>query len=122
MSKYTKQKADSMNCQKKEVWSTPKYIFVRKKEVPTTPMKVIIKQTYLTTSSMEVSVNEIDEPVVIKSLAQSAMKKVEIGVVANDEVESSNLDSKYFQLRWCPLGLTKTQRRKLQRAHCNKTK
>jgi hypothetical protein len=37
-------------------------------------------------------------------------------VVANDhETSGSSSNSKYFLPRWCPLGLTRTQRRKLQR-------
>ena len=36
-------------------------------------------------------------------------------VLANDhEASSSSSKSKYFQPRWCPPGLTRTQRRKLQ--------
>jgi hypothetical protein len=33
----------------------------------------------------------------------------------NNKASSSNTSSKYFQPRWCPPGLTRTQKRKLQR-------
>jgi hypothetical protein len=37
-------------------------------------------------------------------------------VAVNDhEASGSSSNSKYFLSRWCPLGLTRTQRRKLQR-------
>jgi hypothetical protein len=37
-----------------------------------------------------------------------------VSAAANDH-EASGSNSKYFLLRWCPPGLTRTQRRKLQR-------
>ena len=36
-------------------------------------------------------------------------------MVNDHEASSTSSTSKYFQLRWCPPGLTRTQRRKLQR-------
>lgn len=72
---------------------------------------------------MNVSLNEIDEPIVVLNLAQSSMQKERVGIAANkDEAERSKLDSKYFQPRWCPSGLTKTQQRKLHCARCKKIK
>jgi len=42
---------------------------------------------------------------------------------ANDhEASSSNSTSKYFQPRWCPSWLTRTQRRKLQRLRAQEKK
>lgn len=59
---------------------------------------------------MEVRVNRI------KNLAQSSMQKVKIGATkTNDEAESSKPYFKYFQPKWCPLGLTKMQEHNLQR-------
>jgi len=36
-------------------------------------------------------------------------------MVNDHEASSTSSTSKYFQLRWCPPGLTRTQKRKLQR-------
>ena len=38
-------------------------------------------------------------------------------VMANDQEASSNSTDKYSQPRWCPLGLTHTQKRRLLRLH-----
>ena len=47
-----------------------------------------------------------------KSVNSPAQKSA----MANDhEVSSSGAASKYHQPKWCPLGLTHTQKRKLQR-------
>jgi hypothetical protein len=48
-------------------------------------------------------------------------------VLANDhEASSSHLkdqdNEKYFQPRWCPPGLTHTQKRRLQRLRCQEQK
>ena len=44
-------------------------------------------------------------------------------IMDNDhEDSSSNSISKYFQPRWCPPGLTRTQRRKLQRLRAQEKK
>jgi hypothetical protein len=51
------------------------------------------------------------------------MKEVPMGIATNNqEVESSKRDSKYCQPKWCPPGLPKTKRRKLQRARHHKQK
>ena len=43
--------------------------------------------------------------------------------MANDhEASSSSLTSNYFQPRWCPPGLTRTQRKKLQRLRAQEKK
>lgn len=53
---------------------------------------------------MEVLVNET---IVIRSLAQNNMQKVEIHASVNDdEAESRISDSKYLKSKWCPLGTT----------------
>jgi hypothetical protein len=94
---------------------------VSKKEVPAAHMKAN-EQAYITIGSMEVLLNKIDELIVIENLAQSKMQEVEIVAAASNEGENSKPDSKYFQPRWCPSGMTKTQQHNLQRAHCKKIK
>lgn len=64
--------------------------------------------------SMEVLIYKIKEPIVIWNQAQPIMQKVKKGASACKlEAEDNKLDFKYFQSRWCPSGLTQTQRRKL---------
>ena len=47
---------------------------------------------------------------------KSVNPSIQRPIMANDlEANSISLKSKYFQPRWCPPGLTRTQRRKLQR-------
>ena len=47
---------------------------------------------------------------------KSVNPSIQRPIMANDhEASSSSSKSKYFQPRWCPPGLTRTQRRKLQR-------
>jgi len=47
---------------------------------------------------------------------KSVNPSVQRSIMANDhESSSNNSTSKYFQPRWCPPGLTRTQKRKLQR-------
>ena len=47
---------------------------------------------------------------------KSVNSPVQRPIRANDhQARSSSSTSKYFQLRWCPPGLTRTQKRKLQR-------
>ena len=49
-------------------------------------------------------------------LGKSVNPSIQRPIMANDhEASSSSSKSKYFQIRWCPPGLTRTQRRKLQR-------
>jgi len=47
---------------------------------------------------------------------KSVNPSVQGPIVANDhETSNSSSTLKYFQSRWCPPGLTRTQKRKLQR-------
>jgi len=49
-------------------------------------------------------------------LGKSVNPCIQRPIMANDhEASSSSSTSRYFQPRWCPPGLTRTQRRKLQR-------
>jgi hypothetical protein len=70
---------------------------------------------------MEVSIKEIKEPIVIENQAHPLCKKWSKSAPAGkNEVESSKLESKYFEPRWRPSDLTKMQRHKLQRVRCKK--
>ena len=62
-------------------------------------------------------------PMTIQKLVDSSQKLV---LANNHEASSSNLKDqdkeKYFQPRWCPSGLTHTQKRRLQRLRCQEQK
>jgi hypothetical protein len=55
---------------------------------------------------------EFNKPIVIDNQVDTVMDDV----APDREEEKANkiVDSKYLQPRWCPLGLTRTQKRKLQ--------
>jgi hypothetical protein len=63
--------------------------------------------------SMDVPIEEDGKrPIVANNKVVTSTPEV---VAANDhEASGSSSNSKYFLPRWCPLGLTRTQRRKLQ--------
>ena len=71
-----------------------------------------------------------DVKVVVKDMSKRPMvfgkpvnPSVQRPIMANDhEASSSSSTSKYFQPRWCPLGLTCTQKRKLQHLHFQEKK
>jgi hypothetical protein len=62
-------------------------------------------QSVITIGSMEAPVINHDRPIIIE----------ETPATKQDDVPKK-VDSKYLQPKWCPPGLNKTQRRKLQRA------
>ena len=56
-------------------------------------------------------------------LGKSVDTSVQRPIMADDhEASSSTTTSRYFQLRWCSSGLTRTQKRKLQRLRCQEKK
>ena len=72
--------------------------------------------------NIKVAVNEAGtRPMVLhKSVDISVQRPI---MVDDHETSSGNTTtSKYFQSRWCPSGLTRTQKRKLQRLRCQKKK
>ena len=72
-------------------------------------------------SNIKVIVNDAGtRPMVF---GKSVNPPIQRPIMDNDhEDSSSNSISKYFQPRWCPPGLTRTQRRKLQRLRAQEKK
>jgi hypothetical protein len=76
--------------------------------------KRITGQDIIQIGSMDVPIGEDGKrPIVPNNKVVTSTPEV---VAANDhEASGSSSNSKYFLPRWCPPGLTRTQRRKLQR-------
>ena len=64
--------------------------------------------------NIKVAVNEAGKrPMVLGKLVDTSVQRP---IMADDhEARSSTTTSKYFQPRWCLSGLTRTQKRKMQR-------
>lgn len=70
-----------------------------------------------------VMVKEIDGLIVICNIASSDVKEALVGAAINNgEAGTRKIASKWCQLKWCPSGLNKTERQKLQHSQCNKLK
>ena len=72
-------------------------------------------------SNIKVAVNEVGaRPMVLRKSVDTSIQRL---IMADDHEASSNTKiSKYFQPRWCPSGLTHTQKRKPQRLRCQEKK
>ena len=94
-----------------------------KKEVQSTAdLEKIKTDVVVQIGDIKVAVNEAGtRPMVLhKSVDISVQRPI---VVDDHEASSGNTTtSKYLQLRWCPSGLTRTQKRKLQRLRCQEKK
>ena len=85
----------------------------RKVEVqPTVDLEKIKTDAIVQIGDTKVAVDNVGKkPIMFDKSVNSPVQKP---IRANDhEASSSNSTSKYFQPRWCPSGLTRTQRRKL---------
>ena len=96
---------------------------VKKKEEDVQPMQV---DSGKTTAGDVVKIGDVNvvvkdvgkKPMVFGKLAQTVSQK---RVLANDhEASSSSSASKYHQPRWCPPGLSHSQKRRLQRLRSRK--
>jgi hypothetical protein len=65
---------------------------------------------------MEAPVINHDEPIEIEETPAQKQGEAPKEVAGDEKKERVEGDSKYCQPVWCPHGLNKTQRRKLQRA------
>ena len=92
-------------------------VYVPKKvEIPVVPPPRARPQSVITIGSMEAPVTNHDGPIVIKEIPASKQDEDPKDVFGIEEKKHVEGDSKYRQPVWCPHGLNKTQRRKLQRA------
>jgi hypothetical protein len=65
--------------------------------------------------------NDRKRPVVLNNHVGTSAQKGSVAT-SDHEASGSGSNSKYFLPRWCPLGLTHTQRRKLQRLRLQEKK
>ena len=90
-----------------------------KKEVQSTNDSEKIKaDAVVQIGNIKVVVNEAGtRPMVLRKSVDTSVQRP---IMADDYEASSGsiTTSKYFQPRWCPSGLTRTQKRKLQRLRC----
>ena len=72
-------------------------------------------------SDVNVVIKDVGKkPIVFAKSAKTNLQKL---VLANDhEASSSSSVNKYHQLRWCPPGLSHSQKRRLQRLRCQEQK
>ncbi|CAD6336822.1 unnamed protein product [Miscanthus lutarioriparius] len=73
-------------------------------------------QSVITIGSMEAPITNHDGPIVIEDSLAPKQDEVPKEVAGVKEKKCAEGDSKYRQPIWCPHGLNKTQRHKLQRA------
>jgi hypothetical protein len=92
-------------------------VYVPKKvEVPAIPPPRARPQSVITIGSMKAHVTNHDGPIVIEEIPASKQDESPKDVARVEEKKRVKGDSKHRQLVWCPRGLNKTQRCKLQRA------
>ena len=89
---------------------------VKEKKNEVQPMQVDPERTttnnVIQIEDMDVVVNEVGKgPTVIGNSIDPSIQKL---IMVSDHESSSSSTAKYIQPRWCPLGLTHTQKRKMQ--------
>jgi hypothetical protein len=71
-------------------------------------------QSVIRIGSMEAPITNHDGPIVVEEIPASKQDEAPKDVAGVEENKRVEGDSKYRQPIWCPRGLNKTQRRKLQ--------
>jgi hypothetical protein len=88
----------------------------KKVEAPVIPLPRARPQSVITIGSIEAPVINHDGPIIIEETPEQKQDEVPKEVAGHEKRELIEGDSKCHQPVWCPRGLNKTQRRKLQRA------
>ena len=92
-------------------------VYVPKKvEVPVVSPPRARPQSIIIIGSMEAPIINHVGPIVIEEIPVSKQDEAPKDVAGIEEKKRAREDSKYWQPIWCPRGLNKSQRRKLQRA------
>jgi hypothetical protein len=86
-------------------------------------MRKANKQIVIKIGPAGAPIKESEGPIVIDNLDQSNVEKISNGAdVNNHEARISTSALENFRPTWCPSGLSRMQKRKLQRARCKKFK
>lgn len=95
----------------------------KKVEVPAVPPPNATPIPTITIGSMEAPIKDDVGRIVIGSSTPASVQAEASNVVAEvEEKKRPKRDPRYTQPKWCPRGLNKNQRRKLQRARCKQQK
>ena len=88
---------------------------------PTIDLEKVKADAVIQIGDIKVAVEDVSKrPMVSGKLVNCPVQRP---IMANDrKASSSSSMSKYFQPRWCPLGLTRTQKRKLQHLRAQEKK
>jgi hypothetical protein len=99
-----------------------KQVYVlRDKKVLINPTRKADEQIVIKIGPAGAPIKESEGPIVIDNLDQSNVEKISKGAdVNNHEARISTSALKNFQPTWCPLGLSRTQKHKLEHARCKK--
>ena len=98
--------------------ASAKQVYVlRDKKVLINPTRKANEQIVNKIGPASALIKESEGPIVIDNLDQSDVEKISRGTATNDHDAQTSISApKNFQLTWCRSGLTRTQKRKLQRA------
>ena len=107
--------------QQKGKASADQVYMLRDKKFLTNPIEKADEQIIIKIVSADVPIKEIEGPIVIDNLDQSKAEKISKGDV-DQEAWNNTSAPESFQPAWCPSGLLRTQKRKLQCARCLKLK
>jgi hypothetical protein len=96
---------------------------LRDKKVLINPIRKADEQIVIKIDLAGAPIKESEGPIVIDNLDQSDVEKISNGAdVDNHEARISTSALENFQPTWFPSGLSRTEKRKLQRARCKKFK
>jgi len=108
--------------QKSKMLAEQVYV-LRDKKVLTNPIDKDDEQIIIKISSADAPIKETKGPIVIDNLDQSNVEKISSGIATKDDDAQSSISApENLQPTWCPLGLSRTLKRKLQRARYKKLK
>ena len=102
--------------------ASAKQVYVlRDKKVLINPTRKADEQIVIKIGPASAPIKESEGPIVIDNLDQSEAEKISKGDV-DQEAQNNTSAPETFQPAWCPSGLLRTQKCKLQCARCLKLK
>ena len=107
--------------QQKSKASADQVYMLRDKKFLTNVIEKADKQIIIKIGSADVPIKEIEGSIVIDNLDQSEAEKISKGAI-DQEAWNNTSTPKSSQPTWCPSGLSRTQKCKLQCARCIKLK